>query len=58
LAERATRVHCPGCAQAESSEYHGRVLIELPEDTLVDADDFSHRIQNVVSRAGYTQPER
>jgi len=57
LAERATWVHCPGCAQAESGEYHGRVLIELPVGASVGAD-ISHRIKNVENRAGYTQPER
>jgi hypothetical protein len=29
LTERATWVHCPGCAQAEAGEHHGRVMIEL-----------------------------
>jgi hypothetical protein len=58
LADRATWVHCPGCTQAESGEYHGRVLIELPEGAAASASDISHRIKNVESRAGYTQPER
>jgi len=58
LADRAAWVHCPGCAQAESGEYHGRVLIELPERAAASASDISHRIKNVESRAGYTQPER
>jgi len=58
LADRATWVHCPGCAQAEAGEYHGRILIELPERAAASADAISHRIKNVESRAGYTQPER
>ena len=58
LADRATWVHCPGCTQAESGEYHGRVLIELPPGAAASANDISHRIKNVESRAGYTQPER
>jgi hypothetical protein len=58
LADRATWVHCPGCTQAESGEYHGRVLIELPQGSSASAADISHRIKNVESRAEYTQPER
>ncbi len=58
LADRATWVHCPGCAQAEAGEYYGRVLIELPERAAANADVISRRIKNVESRAGYTQPER
>lgn len=58
LADRAAWVHCPGCAQAEAGEYHGRVLVELPERAKASADDISSRIKNVESRAGYTQPER
>src|SRR5271169_976616 len=58
LADRAAWVHCPGCAQAEAGEYHGRVLIELPDGSSVIADAISHRIKNVGSRASYTQPER
>jgi hypothetical protein len=58
MADRATWVHCPGCAQAESGEYHGRVLIELANSAMADADDISRRIKNVESRAEYTQPER
>jgi len=58
LTERATWVHCPGCAQSEAGEYHGRVLIEIPEGAPAGPDDISRRIKNVESRAGYTQPER
>jgi hypothetical protein len=58
LVDRATWVHCPGCAQAETGEYHGRVLLELPERAAVNADDVSRRIKNVENRAGFTQPER
>jgi len=58
LEKRATWVHCPGCAQAEAGEYHGRILIELPQDAAATADAISHRIKNVENRAGFTQPER
>jgi hypothetical protein len=58
LAGRATWVHCPGCAQAEAGEYHGRVLIELPEGAAATAIAITHRIKNVEKRAAYTQPER
>jgi len=58
LADRATWVHCPGCAQAEAGEYYGRVLIELPATAKATADDIARRIHNVESRAMYTQPER
>jgi hypothetical protein len=58
LADRAAWVHCPACAQKESGEYYGRVLIELPESSAANAGDISRRIKNVGTRAGYTQPER
>lgn len=58
LADRATWVHCPGCSRAESGEYHGRVLIELPERATASPDEISRRIKNVENRAEYTQPER
>jgi len=58
LAEQATWVHCPGCAQAEAGEYHGRVMIELPKSTDASADAIGRRIRNVENRAMYTQPER
>ena len=58
VAGRAIWVHCPGCAQAETGEYYGRVLIERPETARATADDISRRIHNVESRAMYTQPER
>jgi hypothetical protein len=58
LVDRASWVHCPACAQAEAGEYHGRVLIEVPESTAASADDISRRVKNVEHRAEYTQPER
>lgn len=58
LVKRATWVHCPGCAQAEAGEYHGRILIELPQGAAATAEAISHRIKNVEARAGFTQPER
>ena len=58
LEKKATWVHCPGCAQAEAGEYHGRILIELSERAAATPDDVARRIKNVESRAGYTQPER
>jgi hypothetical protein len=54
---RRTRwVECPGCAQAASGEYHGQVLITLPD--AVSRDAVSARITNVERRALLTQPER
>ncbi len=58
LVDDAAWVHCPACAQAEAGEYHGRVLVELPERAKASADDISSRVKNVENRAGYTQPER
>src|SRR5271169_630469 len=56
LANRATWVHCPGCSQAESGEYHGRILIELPQSAVSNADGICRRIKNVEARARFTQP--
>jgi NMD protein affecting ribosome stability and mRNA decay len=56
LMEKAAWVICPGCAQAASGEYHGRVLIEARDDAKRDA--ISARIANVEKRAQTTQPER
>jgi hypothetical protein len=58
LVKRAAWVHCPGCSQAESGEYHGRVLIEIPDRAAPNIDDISRRVSNVEKRAEYTQPER
>ena len=58
LAKTAAWVHCPGCAQAEGGEYHGRVLVDLPERAKVSLEAISSRVKNVEGRAGYTQPER
>jgi NMD protein affecting ribosome stability and mRNA decay len=54
--DKAKWVTCPGCAQAASGEYHGRVLIEVSDG--VDRDTISARITNVERRALITQPER
>ncbi len=56
MMDKAAWVICPGCAQAASGEYHGRVLIEAPDDTKRDA--IAARIANVERRAQTTQPER
>lgn len=56
MMDKAAWVICPGCAQAASGEYHGRVLIEAPDGTKRDA--ISARIANVERRAQATQPER
>src|SRR5215469_10307674 len=56
MMDKAAWVICPGCAQAASGEYHGRVLIEAPDDTKRDA--ILARITNVERRAQATQPER
>jgi len=53
---KAKWVTCPGCAQAASGEYHGRVLIEASDG--VDRDAIVARIANVERRALVTQPER
>lgn len=58
LADKAAWVHCPGCAQAEAGEYHGRVLVDLPERAKASAEDISSRVKNVETRASHTQPER
>jgi NMD protein affecting ribosome stability and mRNA decay len=54
--DKAKWVTCPGCAQAASGEYHGRVLIEASDG--VDRDTIIARIANVERRALVTQPER
>jgi NMD protein affecting ribosome stability and mRNA decay len=56
LMDKAAWVICPGCAQAASGEYHGRVLIDAADDA--NRDSISARIANVERRAQTTQPER
>ncbi len=56
LMDKAAWVICPGCAQAASGEYHGRVLIEARDDANRNA--VAARIANVERRAQATQPER
>lgn len=54
---RATWSTCPGCAQVQAGEYHGRVLVRgrwLPGHE----DVVRRRIANVAARARATQPER
>ena len=53
---KARWVVCPGCAQAASGEYHGRVLIEVTDGA--DRQNIVRRITNVERRARVTQPER
>ena len=54
--DKAQWVECPGCAQAASGEYHGQVLIRLPD--AINRDAVSARVANVERRALLTQPER
>lgn len=54
--DRAQWVKCPGCAQAASGEYHGRVLIVVGDRASREA--ILARIANVERRAQITQPER
>ncbi len=56
IIDKAQWVECPGCAQAASGEYHGQVLITLPD--AISRDAVSSRIANVERRALLTQPER
>jgi len=53
---KARWVRCPACAQAETGEYYGRVLIEVGDIALREAIDA--RINNVDKLAQVTQPER
>jgi NMD protein affecting ribosome stability and mRNA decay len=48
---------CPGCAQARSGEYHGRIQIR-GEWLRANEDAVRRRIANVAARARVTQPER
>ena len=56
ILDKAKWVACPGCAQARSGEYHGRVLIETSDVT--DPQAITARVANVEQRALVTQPER
>ena len=56
LLARATWVVCPACQQTGREEYFGRVLIR--SGAAADEDAIRRRIQNVATRAGFTQPER
>ncbi|HVN27622.1 MAG TPA: hypothetical protein VMT64_04010 [Candidatus Binataceae bacterium] len=54
--DKAAWVECPGCAQAESGEYYGQVLIDAAKG--VNHEQISARVANVEKRAQATQPER
>jgi NMD protein affecting ribosome stability and mRNA decay len=47
---------CPACQQKGRKEYFGRVLIR--DAAAANEDAIRRRIQNVATRAGFTQPER
>ncbi|MGA2843346.1 MAG: hypothetical protein ABSG18_25080 [Steroidobacteraceae bacterium] len=48
---------CPGCKQAKSGEYFGRVLVR-GSNAISNLDAIRSRIANVERRAEFTQPER
>ena len=48
---------CPGCKQAKSGEYFGRVLVR-GSNAIPNLDAIRARIANVERRAEFTQPER
>jgi hypothetical protein len=48
---------CPGCKQAKSGEYFGRVLVR-GSNAIANLDAIRSRIANVERRAEFTQPER
>lgn len=54
--DKAKWVVCPGCSQARSGEYHGRILIETRD--VPDRKAITARVANVERRALVTQPER
>ncbi len=56
LLARAPWVVCPACQQTGREEYFGRILIR--GGAVADDDAIRRRIQNVATRAGFTQPER
>ncbi len=54
---RARWAICPGCQQTREGEYHGRVLLRGAY-VAANEEAIRRRIQNVVERARFTQPER
>jgi hypothetical protein len=54
---RACWVVCPACEQASREEYFGRVLIRGAYAAAREAV-IRRRIENVATRAGFTQPEQ
>ena len=54
---RATWVVCPGCRQADSGEYYGRICIRGAY-ARAHQEAIRRRIDNTVARARFTQPER
>ncbi len=48
---------CPGCKQAKSGEYFGRVLVR-GSNAISNLEAIRARIANVERRAEFTQPER
>jgi NMD protein affecting ribosome stability and mRNA decay len=54
---RATWTVCPACQQASRGEYFGRVRIRGAY-AAAHEEELRRRIQNVVERACFTQPER
>ena len=57
LLSRAVWAVCPGCRQAGAQEYFGRVLIRGAYAAANEAA-IRRRIDNVVERAEFTQPQR
>ncbi len=57
LLARATWAVCPGCRQAGAEEYFGRVLIRGAY-AAANEETIRARVNNVVERADFTQPER
>ncbi|MBP1686168.1 MAG: ATPase with chaperone activity, ATP-binding subunit [Deltaproteobacteria bacterium] len=57
LLARASWAVCPACKQARASEYYGRVLLRGAYAAANEAE-IRRRIDNVVARAGFTQPQR
>jgi hypothetical protein len=47
---------CPACEQVRRGEYYGRVLVR--DAAGADREALERRVQNVASRAEFTQPER
>ena len=57
LLERAAWRQCPACKQTRGGEYWGRVIVRGAFAVANEAA-IRQRIQNVVARAQFTQPER